>query len=409
MMINVRETSPVLARLHHSIYKPSLSIDYNRRYLTDFPTPNKFSAWWKQIDAGDIAAAIEMTEEMEAKDAQLQDVASRRREALTALDWTIVPASKDASDEEMEVAAFVQGTLEQLPSFPVVLEHLAEAIGPGISVAELIWKRGRLVDIVSVPGHRLQGSLFNPTQIYVETEDNRYPGVAAVQPKFVTYTPSSRAGFPMRVTISRAQSYIWVIKHFLIASWSGYIETFGQPVRTASIEPGVQDDVKAEVKSMLENMGTEMYAMFPKGVDLQFLEAAKHNQPFEGMIDWIEAKQSILYLGQTLTTEQGNVGSLALGRVHENVRASITFSDVQKERRMIREQIIRPIVMFRWPGRDVLIPKFQRRIIEARQLDAERTDLDKIRLMRELGLPIDSSVIYERLGFPLPKDDGKDG
>ena len=154
---------------------------------------------------------------------------------------------------------------------------------------------------------------------------------------------------------------------------------------------------------MLKNMGSDLWAMFSDNIELQFLEASRNNQPFEGMIDWIERKQSILYLGQTLTTEQGNVGSLALGRVHENVRASITLSDMKKEARTIREEVLKPMIRMRFPGVVMPIPIFQRKVAEEKDIEGMRLSLDVLRYMREAGLPVDPEYVYEVLDVPQPK------
>lgn len=405
------EQRPGLVLAPKRIVRHSTQLDSARRYLTDAPTPTKFAATLKSVDDGDLAAIVELAEEMEAKDSHLQNVAARRREALTALEWEIIPDAV-APDQKaaQEAAGFAREQLDGLQAWPEALEHLAEAIGPGISVLELVWWRGRLVDTIEVPGHRLIGSMSNEQGVFILTEEDQSQGVKATKPKFVIYTPNNRAGFPLRVSITRAQAYLFIIKHFSLASWVSFAEVYGQPVRVAKFSPEATPDEQSTVQTMLENMGQDMWAMFSEAVDIQFLEAARTNQPFEGLVDWVERKQSILYLGQTLTTEQGGVGSLALGRVHENVRASITLSDIAKERRAIRRCILTPMIRFRWPNVDMPVPHFQRRVIEEKSLDADRVELEKLRFMRELNLPVDQAIIYERLGYPMPEGvaDGTD-
>jgi len=382
-----------------------IPLDRTRRYLTDSPSPQTLSTTIKAIDDGDIAAMVELNEEMEAKDAHLQGVANLRRQALTALEWEIQPAA--VGDERMasEAADFIQIELDRIEMFPEALEHLATAIGPGISVLELVWWRGRLVDVIEVPGHRLVGDQEGGPAIFVITESESVDGVKLESPKFVVFTPDSRAGYPMRVTITRAQAFLWIIKHYARADWTSFAETYGHPVRIAKFKKGVAPAEQDKVQEMLENMGPDLWAMFTDEVDIQFLEAARNSQPFSELIQWVEKKQSILYLGQTLTTEAGPVGSLALGRVHDNVRASLTLSDIANERRMVRRQIIAPMVRFRWPGVDVPMPTFTRRIIEEKNLDQERLEMEQLRFALELNLPVDDRVKYERLRMPMPTSD----
>ena len=386
--------------------KRSTYLDSYRRYLTDSPTPSRIASIIRSTDTGDVAAAIELNEEMEAKDAHLQGVANTRRLALTALPWDVIPDA-DAKDQPAAEAAaeFVSETLRKVNGWNEGLDHLAAAIGPGISVLELVWNRGKLIEVVPVPGDRLVGDIADGSGVYVTTDEHPYDGIKAGGSKFVVFTPTVRGGFhPLRVTITRAQAYLWVIKHFAVADWSGFAETYGQPVRMANVKAAATPEEQEVVKDMLQNMGSDLWGMFTDNVDVKFLEAARNSEPFSGMVEWIEKKQAILYLGQTLTTEPGNIGSLALGQVHDSVRAALTLSDIGHEAQMVRWQVFRWLVRFQWPGRDIPLPLFHRQPAEARNIDMDRIDLEKLRFLKESGLGVDPEVVYERLGIPQPKE-----
>ena len=385
--------------VHHS---PML--DSYRRYLTDAPTAEKVAQWWKSVDQGDIAMAVEVNEEMEAKDAWLQAMANKRRLSLTALSWRVEP-NEHAVDQVMaqEAADFVQETFRKVHRWKDGLKHLATAIGPGIAVLELVWNRGRLVEVWPVPGSRLEGSVYGDEGVFVITDEDIVEGIPAKQPKFVVFQPQARAGFPLSVTITRAQATLWLLKHFAIADWSAFSETFGQPTRYAKVGPNPTAGEKATVADMLKNMGSDTYAVFSDAVEIFMQEAARGTNPYENMIDWIEKKQAVLYLGQTLTTEPGAVGSLALGRVHESVQAALTVSDIDNEAHVIDDQISRWIVRFRWPQQDVPVPHWVREVEQPVNLDADRLTLDKLRFMAERQLPVDDDWVYTALGIAQPK------
>lgn len=378
--------------------------DAYRRYLTDSPTAASLSTTLRSIDDGDVAAMVEISEEIEAKDAHVQGVASRRRESVTALDWSIVPDTSTQDDEAaVEAAEYCQRELTNLRTWPDTLDHLATAIGPGVAVSELVWHRGRLVETVDVPGHRLTGNTSKGTGVFVLTDEHPTWGIKAVSPSFITYTPNARAGFPLRVTITRANAYLWLIKHFAVSDWTAFCEVYGQPIRVAKATEAPSSEARDAAIDMLKNMASDCWAFFPEGVEVEFLEAARTNQPYEGIIDWIERKQAILWLGQTLTTEPDSVGSLALGKVHDNVRASITLSDLQAEARMIRDQVLRPMVRLRWPGQLIAVPMFKRKIVGDTNLDERRARLDELRFAREVGLQLDPEWLYAELNIPAPR------
>ena len=391
-------------RLDKRHVRHSVTLDSFREYHTDAPSAEKVGQWWKSVDTGDIALAVEVNEEMEAKDAWLQAMANKRRLSLTALPWRVEP-NEHAVDQEMaqEAADFVQETLRKVHRWKDGLKHLATAIGPGIAVLELVWNRGRLVEVWPVPGSRLEGSVYGEEGVFVITDCDMLDGVPAVQPKFVVYQPQARAGFPLAVTITRAQATLWLLKHFAIADWSAFSETFGQPTRLALVDPNVQANDRTQVEDMLKNMGTDTWGVFAKGVEIQLLEAARGSNPYESMIEWIEKKQAVLYLGQTLTTEPGAVGSLALGRVHESVQAALTVSDIDNEAHVIDDQISRWLVRFRWPQQDVPIPHWVREVEQPVNLDNDRLQLEKLAYMDSRGLRVDDDYVYSSLGIPQPK------
>lgn len=383
-------------------YSPIL--DSFRRYLTDTPTPERFATLLKDIDQGDVAAMVELNEEMEAKDAHLQAVAQRRRQAVTALDWSVERSPRAEDDDKLadDAAAHVADVLDSIEAWPGTLKHLTSAIGPGIAATELVWDKGELVDTVDVPGHRLTSLPWLDQAIRLQA-DNDWQGVEMPRGKFVVFTPQARAGFPLRVTITRAQLLLWVLKHHARSDWAGFSEVFGMPVRIGKYGPAATPAEKTALRSMLENMGSDRWGMFSNEVDVEMLEAGRGTHPYREFIDWIETKQTILYLGQTLTTDVGNVGSFAAAKVHENVAASILLDDLANEAEMVRNQVIRPLVAMKWPGRrDVPMPVFKRMLLETKNLDADRLALEQLRAAKEFGLPFDAAEAYERLGLTMP-------
>lgn len=382
-------------------------MDSRRRYLTDDPTALKFVSWLRAVDQGDVAAMVEITDEMEAKDAHLQGVANTRRRALTALEWDIV----DCPEAENQVLAtkateFVRQELRNLHTWETTLEHLATAIGPNVAAVELVWKESLLVETVDIPGHRLRGSTQVRGVLVATTEHPT--GAPMPLGKFVVYHPNSRAGSPFNVTITRAQAWCYLIKHFVTADWAAFSEIFGMPVRVALLSKEVTPEEKTEAENMLKNMSSDMWGLFSDAVDFKFMEAGRGTQPYQPIIEWLEKKQSILYLGQTLSTEVGSVGSFAAAKVHDNVRADLLISDIQNEARVIRDKIFRPMLSLRFPGQDVPVPYFRRVLVEGRNIESEKLSLEQLRFAKEIGLALDRNTVYEKLSIPKPDQGSED-
>ncbi len=400
----------------------SQQLDNNPRRITDNPAPEALEHWLQAVDDGDLAAMVELSEGMEAKDAHLQAELKKRRMAVTALPWTIEPDPK-ARDQTlaMETAEFCQDQLNGIQRFdastdnqPSALDHLGHALAPGLAVLELRWEpvkdslgewaTTRLLDIIPVRGSRLVSNTASNACVNVLTEEEPQFGIPAVSGKFVTYTPDVRAGGLLTVTMTRALVRLWSMKKYAMGDWGAFSEVYGQPLRVAKLAENHTAAEATRAAEMLKNMGSDMWAVFGQNVELEFKEAARGVQPFKEIIDLIDSKMSILILGQTLTTDTQGVGSLALGRVHEGVRASLTLGDLKQEANAIRSQILKWIVHFNFPGMDAPVPIFVRQVSEDSDIAGDTLMLQKLEFMRGQGLPVDPSFVYESLGIPMPKD-----
>jgi len=70
---------------------------------------------------------------------------------------------------------------------------------------------------------------------------------------------------------------------------------------------------------------------------------------------------------------------------------------------MINNQIIFPMCRLRFPRFDVPCPSFKRKLFESRDTDTERLNMEQIRMMKEMGLPMNVDEVYERIGMTMPE------
>jgi phage gp29-like protein len=388
----------------------SRSLDVVRRYLTDDPTPARFATLQKSVDAGDYAAAVELCHEMEGKDDRLQTVAARRRGSLTALEWSCEanPLAKDQGIAK-DAAAFCQDQLANLQTFPRTLKHLGDGIGPGIAVTELVWERARLIKTTDVPGHRLQDDVTGDSaDVFIRTEYNLSPGVRAAPPKFVVHTPQMRTGIRLAVTLGRATMKLWLYKHFGWCDRMAFSEKFGMPIPQFKYPQGTTTEERTEIKNFARDSIADGFMLTRDDVELLLHTVSGQGSPHRDIVEDINTALSILWLGQSLTTDNTNTGSRALGEVHKQTEASITLSDMQEEAATIESQILTPMVRFRFPMRpDAPVPKWTRKIVEERNLAAEQLDFERVKYARTEGIAIDEGIMYELLGLPQPTEKPK--
>ena len=403
--------------------------DWSRRYLADGLTPVKAAALLKAADAGDLAAMVELSEEIEERDAHLASVAATRRLALTRLPWKITSAAESEDDpadqaqpnpgqpglgqpglgQADQAATYCRRVLGKMEAFPEALEHLATAIGPHLAVCELEWNwkdpASPLVGVWPVQSNRLTVDYQRGKGIRVLTDTERTQGIEAELGKFVVHVPNARAGFPARGALLRPALLLYLVKAFGVKDWAVYCEVFGMPVRVAKYGPQATADDKREALDMLRLLGSDAVGIFSDAMQLDLVETPNRaSAPYESIVSWAERQQSKLFLGQTLTTDTtGATGTYAAAKVHDNVRRDLLESDIQKEARTIRSQLLAPLVRWRF-GPQVPTPYFKRELADPvnYKLEAEVAQI----VTQGVGLPLAKKELYERLGYRIP-DEGE--
>ncbi|CAH8721355.1 DUF935 domain-containing protein [Paenibacillus melissococcoides] len=106
-------------------------------YPSNGLTPVRLAQIFREADAGDVLRQMELFEEMEEKDPHLFSQLQTRKNAVTGLDFEVIPFSDDEWDKQ--IAEFVKEQIDGLENFEDIMMDLLDAIGKGISVSEIIW------------------------------------------------------------------------------------------------------------------------------------------------------------------------------------------------------------------------------------------------------------------------------
>ncbi len=390
--------------------KPGLSLtprpeDSWRDYPSANLTPKRLLAILREADAGSLASAMQLYEEMEEKDPHLYAVANTRRLALTGLEWTVRPdphAEGQSMALAQQVADYCRKVLTTLDSFDDALQHLSLATGRNIAVAELVWEEGAegltLADVVPVDFTRLTFDDLDDLRIL--TADEPINGIEPPHGKFIIHTPQSATGHPTRGGLLRVTALVYLAKNLALKDWMIFAEVFGMPVRIARYEPSASPEEKRELLKMLESLGANAAGVFSRAVDLQIIETKRGTAgpPYERLIEFINREISKAWLGQTLTTDtSGARGTFAASNVHEQVRRDVLADDLRKEARTIRRDLLTPLTRFRF-GADAPVPQFVRRVRRTHTA-GELADLLGT-AVNDLGFRVPADWAHESLGIP---------
>lgn len=372
-------------------------------YPSNGLTPQKLAAILKEADAGDVYRQMELFEEMEEKDAHLYSILQTRKLAVTGLDFEIVPFSEEKKDRD--VADFVADIIHNLPDLEDNLLDMLDAVGKGYSALELYWDIRNNKNIIRhmewVHPKRFlwydeKGRSNTPRLL----TDDAPMGVDLPAFKFLFHKHKIKSGHPTRQGVLRVVVWMYLFKNYDIKDWVVFAETYGMPLRLGKYDPSATKEDKDALISAIRSLGSDAAGVISKSTEIEFVEAVKNSTDvYSTLADFCNSEMSKAVLGQTLTTQQGTVGSQALGNVHNEVRGDLKKADCEQVSKGIRRDVILPVVGFNF-GWDVNLPWFRFDYEDEADLKSEA---DRYKVHIESGLEIGEEHMYEKFNIPKPK------
>lgn len=177
--------------------------------------------------------------------------------------------------------------------------------------------------------------------------------------------------------------------------WAKFMEKYGMPFLSGKYPDGASDEVKEQLLACLEKMAQDAVSVMPDNSTFEIKDAAAKSasaQIYEKFIIMCQKNISKNILGQTLTTDAGEKGSYAIGKVHANVREDIIDSD----KRMVEKEIN---LLIRWIHElnfnDNDYPEFQ--LYEEEDVDMNLANRDKV--LSETGVRFTKKYFVKTYGF----------
>ena len=380
-----------------------------RSILSDHPTsrltPQRLARILRQAEVpghGAAAEYVELAEEMEEKDLHYLGVLSTRKRQVAQIGVAVEPAS-DAADDVRD-ADLVRQFFDR-ESIDDELVDILDALGKGYSVTEIDWETSERQWMPRRLIHRLpQWFDFDPDtgqQLRLRTEGGWEP---LAPYKYVTHIARVKSGLPVRGGLARAAAWSWLFRSCTLRDWMRFVEAYGHPLRLGKFPPGADPDDKAVLYRAVRNVAADAAAIIPEGMDIDFkadTTVRGRAEIFERLIAYLDSRVSIAVLGQTLTTEQGDRGSQALGNVHNLVRADIERSDARQLAAALRRDLAVPIVALNH-GPRAAYP----RIVIQRESAADLGLLaETLHKLIPMGLQVRADEVRDRLGLARPGDD----
>lgn len=337
------------------------------------------------------------------REAHLAAVLYARYLAVTSREWDILPASDDARDVAM--AAFVREVL-LATNFDEGRQHLLKAIHRGFSVCELQWQVREdgaivLTQWLARPPYRFVFDTQEQLRVLTKAQPTR--GEAVPQHQFQVFTWGDEYGTPYGAGLGSKTYYPVWFKRELVKFWLIFSDKYGMPTSLAQYPSGTPRDIIDRVEEVLKAMHAETAIMLPNEVTVRLLEASRSDASsvYETASTYMDRLITKLVQGQTLTTDQGSPGSLALGQVHMDVRQEITKADSDALAEALNGPggIIRTLVDFNYPH-VTAYPAYWVNFAQSDDLNA-RSERDE-RLVKS-GVRIPERYFYDEYNLPRPE------
>jgi len=377
--------------------------DKYSEYPSNGLTPQKLAEIFREADAGDVLRQMELFEEMEEKDPHLFSQLQTRKNAVTGLDFEIIPFDTD-DPKDKEIAEFINAQINSIEGFEDVMTDLLDAIGKGFAISEIMWgyDEGHVTanDIRSRHQKRFFWDAVDDS-FKVRTKESP-AGILLPESKFILHRYKARSGHPSRAGVLRVISWMYLFKNYNIKDWIAFCEVYGMPLRLGKYQPGASEADKAALMQALIQIGVDAAGMVPDGTAIDFIttEKASSTDLYERLARYCDEQVSKAVLGQTLTSDSGG-GSFAQSKTHNEVRHDLTVADCKALAATLRRDLIRPLCIFNF-GEDKRIPYLRFDCEESEDLEQTANILGT--LIEKTGLKVPTSYIYKKFSIPKPED-----
>ena len=391
-------------------------------------TPARVDAILRNSVRLHLGEQAQLFAQMEERDAHLAAEMAKRRRAILTCSWSVQPAQGTGKRGEM-LARAAQTYIDAVPDFEDLLLDLMDAVGNGFAALELQWQQ---VGGSAAPEWLVQAARHKPQSFFTLRGDCPPPGErsdlrliddtlgaatsssglrgAMVQPGielrpfgWLVHLHRSRSGPLARAGLYRGLLWPYIIKHFGERDWAEFLESYGQPLRTAQYPNNATPQQKSALLRSLLALGHNGAGIFPEGMAIELHDAVGgQSEGFEKLVERMDRLQSKLILGQTLSAGSDRSGSYALGQVHREVQMDILKSDALQLAGTLTRELVYPLLALNRGLQDVReCPKFVFDVDETEDLKGLAAVIEPL---ARGGVQIPVSWVHKKFGIPVPVD-----
>jgi SPP1 gp7 family putative phage head morphogenesis protein len=283
----------------------------------------------------------------------------------------------------------VRDYILETPWFYKTIGHLCESKPYGHSLVELIPDKGFIKNVDLFP----RANVKPETQFIMWDVNDESTGILYREDKtYSKYMIEMGAKKDYGLLMVAAQYVIY--KRGGFGDWAQFAELFGMPFREAQYEPWDLEG-RSLLEESLREMGGAGHVVTPKGTTLKFHDnnGTGKSEVFKDLIDACNAEISKIFLGNTMTTDNGS--SRSQGEVHKQVEQDINLADIIEMEYLLNWELADRlrIIGYQVPDGRFFYPQMQDVPLE------KRIEID-VKLSEKIDIAPD--YWYNTYGIPKP-------
>jgi phage gp29-like protein len=362
-------------------------------------TPSVLSTYLDCWGVGELKAFALLAEKIIERDDKLASLDSKRRKAVSALEWDIVSFddSPDAKRQKETLEAFF-GALtatsavdeSEVGGINLLIRQMLKAVSMRWSVQEIVWAPrpdGLTATFRDVPlwyfEHRTAALRYLPA-------DGAYNGEPLAPGEWLV---SRGEGLAIPCSI------LYLFKHMPMRDWLIYCQRYVVPGLHAQTTAAKGSREWDSLVSAMRSFSMDWALVTNEGAKINPIDvSARGELPYPKLIERCDRAMAILYRGADLSTMSAGDGEGSGASLQQDEQDLLLKDDVAMVEETIERQIV-PFVLRYALGVEKPLVRF---VLERPTRDARKLELETDGKLIEWGCPVGVADLLERYNRSMP-------